>query len=134
MSELQAALIELQSLDRALLCERWTSAFGSPAPHRAQEPMLRRVIAWHLQMRASPEWRSPSALQALVRSLQSGPVAPTLSPGIRLLRQWKDRTHQVTVLDKGFEYEGVPYRSLSAIAHRITGTSWSGPAFFGIRT
>ncbi len=96
--------------------------------------MLRRMIAWHVQMRASAEWRNPAALQALVRSLHTGPVAPKLTPGTRLLRHWKDRTHEVLVLDKGFEYEGVQYRSLSAIAHRITGTPWSGPAFFGIRT
>jgi hypothetical protein len=33
----------------------------------------------------------------------------------------------------GFEYLGKPFKSLSPIACRITGTHWSGPAFFGTR-
>jgi hypothetical protein len=40
---------------------------------------------------------------------------------------------KVTVLTQGFEYGGQTYRSLTAIAHEITGTAWSGPAFFGLR-
>lgn len=40
----------------------------------------------------------------------------------------------MTVLEDGFDYRGKRYRSLSAIAHAITGTRWSGPAFFGLRT
>jgi len=38
----------------------------------------------------------------------------------------------VLVLDQGFEYAGRTYKSLSEIARAITGTRWSGPAFFGL--
>jgi len=38
------------------------------------------------------------------------------------------------VSESGFEYQGNPYRSLSAIAREITGTNWNGPAFFGLRS
>jgi hypothetical protein len=41
--------------------------------------------------------------------------------------------HEVTVLDDGFEYESESYRSLTEIAKAITGTKWSGPAFFGLK-
>jgi hypothetical protein len=41
--------------------------------------------------------------------------------------------HVVTVLADGFEFEGRPYRSLSAIARAITGTRWNGWTFFGLR-
>jgi len=34
---------------------------------------------------------------------------------------------------KGSEYAGRQYRSLSEIARKITGTRWSGPAFFGLK-
>jgi hypothetical protein len=40
----------------------------------------------------------------------------------------------VTVLAKGFEYGGQPYRSLTAISRQITGMAWSGPQFFGLRS
>jgi hypothetical protein len=34
--------------------------------------------------------------------------------------------------DGGFLYRGTAYRSLSKVARAITGTHWSGPAFFGL--
>jgi hypothetical protein len=37
------------------------------------------------------------------------------------------------VLDDGFSWHGTGYRSLSAIARKITGTAWSGPLFFGLK-
>jgi Protein of unknown function (DUF2924) len=37
------------------------------------------------------------------------------------------------VLDDGFEYQGRPYRSLSAIARAITCTRWNGLIFFGLK-
>jgi len=36
------------------------------------------------------------------------------------------------VVDDGYRYRGDIYRSLSAIAKRITGAHWSGPRFFGL--
>jgi hypothetical protein len=59
---------------------------------------------------------------------QDRPVA-----GTRLLRVWNGVEHSVTVLQTGFEYQGRPFASLSAIAKHITGTPWNGPAFFGLR-
>lgn len=53
--------------------------------------------------------------------------------GTRLIREWKGVEHQVTVLVSGFEYQGQTYKSLSAIARRITGTRWNGLVFFGLR-
>jgi hypothetical protein len=42
--------------------------------------------------------------------------------------------HHVKVLDDGrFEYLTRTYKSLSGVAKAITGTAWSGPAFFGLR-
>ncbi len=53
--------------------------------------------------------------------------------GTRMIREWQGVEHTVTVLADGFEYQGRPYKSLSAIARAITGTRWNGPAFFGLR-
>lgn len=61
-------------------------------------------------------------------------LAPRLEGGARLLRTWRGRPHEVTVLEQGkaFEYRGTRYPSLSEIARLITGTRWSGPRFFGL--
>lgn len=53
--------------------------------------------------------------------------------GTRLIREWKGVDHCVTVLVDGFEYQGRPFRSLSAVARAITGTRWNGWTFFGVR-
>lgn len=128
-----SALAELDYLDRAALAQRWTAAFGTPVPRNAQVALLRHCLAWHVQMQASPEWRGTAPYARLLRSIRPSTSAPSLRPGARLLREWKDRTHEVTVLEQGFEYMGRPFRSLSAISREITGTPWSGPLFFGLR-
>ena len=53
--------------------------------------------------------------------------------GTRLLREWQGVEQIVTVTADGFEWQGRPYRSLSAIARAITGTRWNGWVFFGLK-
>ena len=53
--------------------------------------------------------------------------------GTRLVREWDGVQHCVTVLEDGFEYQGRPYKSLSAIARAIAGTRWNGWLFFGLK-
>src|SRR6516225_399188 len=55
-----------------------------------------------------------------------------LKAGTTLVRQWRGHTHTVLVHTDGFEHEGQLYRSLTAIAERITEAHWSGPQFFGL--
>ena len=53
--------------------------------------------------------------------------------GTRLLREWQGVEYVVTVTADGFEWQGRPYKSLSAIARAITSTRWNGWVFFGLR-
>ena len=53
--------------------------------------------------------------------------------GTRLIREWQGIEHTVTVLQDCYDYEGRPYKSLSAIARAITGTRWNGWVFFGLK-
>jgi len=55
-----------------------------------------------------------------------------LKAGTTLVRQWRGHMHTVLVHTYGFEHEGRLYRSLTAIAERITEAHWSGPRFFGL--
>lgn len=54
-------------------------------------------------------------------------------PGALLTRTYKGQTIRVRVLPNGFDYEGVVYRSLSAIAQVVTGSHWNGYLFFGLK-
>ena len=53
--------------------------------------------------------------------------------GTRLIREWQGVEHCATVRDDGYEYQGRPYKSLSAVARAITGTQWNGWTFFGLK-
>jgi hypothetical protein len=51
-----------------------------------------------------------------------------------LLREWHGATHHVTIVEGGVRFRGKRYHSFSAIARAITGSRWSGPLFFGLRS
>ncbi|MFZ8977248.1 MAG: DUF2924 domain-containing protein [Pseudohongiellaceae bacterium] len=54
--------------------------------------------------------------------------------GTRLVREWHGKNHIVEVEIEGFRHQGRQYASLSEIAREITGTRWSGPRFFGLKS
>lgn len=68
------------------------------------------------------------------REKAMGAALPSLPlrRGTRLMREWNGRMHVVEVTDQGLIFDGKAFRSLSAIARRITGVRWSGPRFFGL--
>ena len=79
-------------------------------------------------------------LEALGEQLDGGDrkksrIRADLKPivGTRLIREWQGVEHLVTVTSDGFDWQGRPYKSLSAIARAITGTRWNGWVFFGLK-
>jgi hypothetical protein len=123
-----SALDVIQSSDRDQLVARWQEAFKCEPPSRLYIGLLRGVLAWHVQCESS------GVHATAVRTLNTSQEAySALRPGTRLLREWRGATHEVLVVAHGFEYAGKTYKSLSAIARAITGTPWSGPAFFGTK-
>jgi hypothetical protein len=79
-------------------------------------------------------------LKAIAEDLDGGDPARRRRPakdrpiaGTRLIREWQGIEHCVTVRDDGYEYQGRPYQSLSALARIITGTRWNGWVFFGLK-
>ena len=81
--------------------------------------------------------RNQRRIRALVESGEIPPRARNTAPmpGTVLSREFDGEVHRVTVGQAGVaEYRGRQYTSLSAVARAITGTRWSGPAFFGLRT
>jgi hypothetical protein len=123
-------LAELARLSRADLCERWQGEFGHPPPPRVHRSLLAGALAWQLQMRSQSGW-TPTKISKMLNQASGGKLIT--QPGTRLVREWQGRMYQVTVLPSGFEYEGRTYSSLTAIAREITGISWSGPRFFGLK-
>lgn len=124
---------------RGALVDSWVAEFGQRPPAKASREFLRRGLAYQAQ--ASEFGGLPEVTQKrlnrLAAQVESDPsfAAPkerAPKAGTRLVREWQGQTHTVTVLDVGFGYLGRRYKSLSKIAREITGTRWSGPAFFGL--
>lgn len=51
-------------------------------------------------------------------------------PGSIITREYKGTKIEVKVLEKGFEYNGQIYRTLTAISKEITGSNWNAFQFF----
>src|SRR5215469_7127804 len=133
------ALSRLPQLDRGELLELWCRLYKSEAAPRLGRELLVRAVAYRIQEVASggPRLELQRQLREIGLELQQTGrvrIRPQLKPGTRLLREWRGRNHEVLVLDDGFSWQGTHYRSLSAIARQITGTAWSGPLFFGLRS
>lgn len=135
-----AGIAGLDGPDRDGFTARFVELYGGPPPSRIGASLLRRAIACRLQ-EAQQGGLKPALrrrLAKLARELrETGAVSvagrPPVKPGTRLIREWRGESHEVTVLDDGFAYRDARYRSLSEIAREITGTRWSGPAFFGLK-
>jgi hypothetical protein len=96
---------------------------------------MRKALAHEAQCRILG--RLPAVDMRALRSIANGKrsalrVTPDLSAGTHLVREWNGRTYQVEVNQSSFVMDGKNYRSLTAIAKRITGANWSGPRFFGL--
>jgi hypothetical protein len=131
---------ELDSLSREALCGRYEELYGRPVPKGMSRPLILRLVAYRIQEIAAggPNIALKRRLAKLAAEFDtSGSITvesrPTIKAGTRLIREWRGETHAVTVTDEGFLYREKPYRSLSVIAREITGTRWSGPAFFGLK-
>ncbi len=132
MSAVEAEIAALEVLSSAALRDRWSALTGSPVP-RISPKLLRLALAWELQARSFG-----GLSRATTRTLDQLGRGETLTapaqPGMRLVREWQGRVHLVTVgEDQVVRWEERPYRSLSEVARAITGTRWSGPAFFGLK-
>lgn len=136
----------LEKLSYAELQDRWRQLVGTDPPRYSRQMMIKR-LAYRLQELAHGGL-SEETRRRMDRLLddagynQLGSLHPRRRrrkrelpvAGTRLIREWEGRRCEVTVTIKGFEFEGRPYRSLSAIAREVTGTRWNGPAFFGLRS
>jgi len=123
------------------LKDQWRALFGAePPPYNRK--FLESRLAYRIQELAygglKPE--TVAGLEALGEQIDDKNI--TLRrirrnqrpiTGTRLLREYQGVEHVVTVQRDGFEWQGRPYQSLSAIARAITGTRWNGWTFFGLR-
>lgn len=152
--DIERELVHLQQMSTGQLCQRYAELFGEPTRSRHRTYLIRK-IAWKLQALAEGDLSDrahrraeelargfvlrvmPPKPKEIVPAAVAVPASSTRdprlpAPGTAIVRHYKGRTLQVTVLPDGFEYEGQRYRSLSAVAKKITGSHCNGFRFFGL--
>jgi len=113
---------------RTLWRERW----GSDAPIAFTKDLMARALAHAVQEQVY------GGLDSRLRRTLDGPVSGPeqgrhVKVGSVIVREHEGVVHEVMVVPGGFCWQGRVFASLSTIAKRMTGTSWNGPRFFGLR-
>ena len=136
-----ARLAALKTAPIGDLKQRWRDLFESEPPVFNRRYLESR-LAYRIQELAygglKPEIvaRLEELGEELSKARRSGkrkadPHRPVA--GTRLVREWRGVEHCVAVRDNDYEYQGKPFKSLSAVARAITGTRWNGLVFFGLK-
>jgi hypothetical protein len=130
--DLDAELTALESVSRAELRTAWSREVRTTPPN-VSAGLLRLALAHHFQSKVMGG--VTKAMERKLQQIVDGSAAERITPGTRFVREWRGKIHVVTVSDEGrYRWKNRDWNSLSEIARTITGTQWSGPAFFGIKT
>ena len=124
----------LADLSGAALVARWADLYGRPPPHKLSRQLMEKAFAYEIQSKAFGGLTASTrrALPSVLAGYKVPAPSRGLAPGTRLIREWNGKSYTVDVLDTGFRHDGETYKSLSAVARKITGARWSGPRFFGL--
>ena len=141
ISDIQKRIADLAGMPRPALLALWIDVYRKPAPVKIRRELLVPLLAYKIQedVYGALGTSTRSELRRIAKQLDQGngtarATSPgRVKPGTRLLRQWHGESHEVIATETGYEYCGERYESLSQIARKITGTHWSGPAFFGLK-
>lgn len=131
---------QLASMSRVQLLDLWERLHRKAAHPKIRRELMVPLLAYRIQEVAfgGLKHSTKSELRRIARDLEKPSGSKELKlrhrirPGTRLVREWQGETHEVVIVESGYEYRGARYKSLSKIARQITGTQWSGPAFFGL--
>lgn len=111
---------------------KWAELINQPMP-----PIRRSLIIKYLIWYEQAKREKVSSLGFFNEVKQASVLAHkhtvTLAAGSKITRSYKGSIYTVEVIGKGYLYNGQQYKSLSGIAKAITGKSWNGKVFFGVK-
>jgi hypothetical protein len=130
---LEAELDRIQALSLDELRVVWRAMTQRNAPRALSRDLLARMLAYRIQEKALGKLRYDT--RKLLDRLARGEGEPIrhLKVGTVMVREHQGVLHEVMVVPGGFSWREQTYASLSTVARAITGTSWNGPRFFGLR-
>jgi len=149
---LLSEIMALKALSAKELKEKYEALFNGERPASTYKVYLWRQIAYRMQEMAygGLSEEAQGKIKELVQEydpINNKTLRPEKSPqekkrstrdrrlpipGTFLVKEYKGKAIQVKVLEKGFEYEGAIYKTLSKVAKVVTGSHWNGYVFFGL--
>ncbi|MTI12327.1 DUF2924 domain-containing protein [Sansalvadorimonas verongulae] len=137
---LAAKIAGLPKLSNIELHKLWRDLYDKEPPKLSRLLIIQK-LAWRIQevtlggLEEEAKAQLDKDIRVLSRNGSIGkPKIEQTKAGVIFERIWNGKVYRVKSLEKGFEYEGAYYRSLSAIVREITGQHTSGPRFFGIKS
>jgi hypothetical protein len=147
---IQSELVRLNKLRMPELHAEYMRLHGEEARSNNRIFLVKR-LAWKLQSMAEGglserarakaaelaagreiRVRPPAGVHVAASAVVDAPATAELVPGTTLTRDWRGQRLVVHVTDRGVEWNGRTFSSLTAAAKAITGASWNGRLFFGL--
>lgn len=158
-TEIDREVRRLKELPVRLLREEYELLWGEPTRSNNKAFLVKRIVwrrqatergglsdearqralalAQDVELRVRPEkeiHRAYARAAASPEPAESGRSGLLPAVGTTLVREYRGRRIEVRVTQRGFEWEGDEYRSLTAVAEAVTGSAWNGRLFFGLST
>jgi len=142
MQSVKVTIAEIEGMTHSEVRLAWGELVREPCPAIDSKRLLKIMLAGRLQERAHGGLAvsARGKLRRLAGKYAQNPDyvptdVPRLKPETVLTRIWKGARYDVRVTGTGtYRFKGIEYESLSEIARMITGTRWSGPRFFGLKS
>src|SRR5215213_8219743 len=133
--QIEAEIVRIRSLTVEELRSLWRATVRSSPPAGFSKDLLGGAIADRIQEKAygGLDKSALKLLERLAGGNGSRQLHQRLKSGTVLVREYHGERHNVTVVPDGYVWRERTFPSLSAIALAITGTSWNGHRFFGVR-
>lgn len=134
-------VMQLQDMNIRELTKTWHTLFDHEPDVASQRYMIEK-LAYRIQELAygGLDTETDGKIKSCAKEITKKNAAPVSKKshkfcpmiGTKIVKEYKGKTHEVMVVNDGFSYDGMVFRSLSAIATKIAGTKWNGLKFFGV--
>lgn len=129
-------IMDLKSKTLNELNKLWDKMYDKPPAFRTKQYLVPK-LAYRIQELAyggldtETEKQIISAAKDIDKKAVKG-AKYTPAVGTKIVKEYKGKIYEVLAVENGFAYCGTVFKSLSAIATKITGTKWNGLKFFNI--
>ena len=112
---------------------KWLELIGRPMPPIGRSLIIKYLL-WYEQAKREKIFSLGffHEVAQAAKNIDKRPKA-SLEIGSKLIRSYQGIKYEVEIVPQGYLYRHKTYKSLSGVAKAITGKSWNGNVFFGVK-